>query len=148
MQIESHSVAENRTFSWEATGMAVSRFEDLIGWQRSRELNKLTQKITSTKPLNRNFTLRDQMQRSSLSIMSNIAEGFDRGGDKEFIQFLYISKGSCSELRSQLYAAKDAGYLDKEDFESAHGLAEETSKILQGLIKAIKKRDETGHKFK
>ncbi len=128
--------------------MSVSRFEDLIGWQRSRELNQLTHKITSKKGLNRDFALRDQMRRSSLSVMSNIAEGFDRGGDKEFVQLLYVSKGSCSELRSQLYAAKDAGYLDPEEFKMAFGLAEETSKILQGLIKAIKKRDETGHKFK
>ena len=128
--------------------MGVTRFEDLIGWQRSRELNKLTYEFTQKGPLNKEFTLRDQMRRSSLSVMSNIAEGFDRGGDKEFVQYLFISKGSCSELRSQLYAAKDVGYLDPEEFKTAFELAEETSKILQGLIKAIKKRDETGHKFK
>jgi four helix bundle protein len=87
------------------------------------------------------------MTRASLSVMSNIAEGFDRGGDKEFIQFLYYSKGSCSELRSQLYAAMDAGYLEQSDFESAFELAEETSKILQGLIKAIKTRVMKGRKF-
>jgi four helix bundle protein len=128
--------------------MGVTRFEDLIGWQRSRELNKLTYEFTQKGLLNKEFTLRDQMRRSSLSVMSNIAEGFDRGGDKEFVQYLFISKGSCSELRSQLYAAKDAGYLDPEEFKTAFELAEETSKILQGLIKAIKKREETGHKFK
>jgi len=128
--------------------MGVSRFEDLIGWQKSRKLFEKTHELTSKSPLSKNFPLRDQMRRSSLSVMSNIAEGFDRGGDKEFVQFLYVSKGSCSELRSQLYAAKDSGYIEPEEFKIAFELAEETSKILQGLIKAIKTRKETGHKFK
>ena len=77
----------------------------------------------------------------------NIAEGKGRQYKKEFIQFLYYSKGSCSELRSQLYAAKDAGYLNHDNFKSAHDLAEETSKILQGLIGAIKSRVLKGRKF-
>ena len=128
--------------------MGVTRFEELIGWQRSRELYKHAQEITSKEPLKLDFPLRDQMRRSSLSVMSNIAEGFDRGGDKEFVQLLYISKGSCSEYRSQLYAAKDAGYIDSEEFITAYELADETSRILQGLINAIKKRAEKGHKFK
>ncbi len=128
--------------------MGVSRFEDLIGWQKSRTLFKVTHEITSKPPLLKDFPLRNQMRRSSLSVMSNIAEGFDRGGDKEFVQFLFYAKGSCSELRSQLHAAKDIGYLSQDDYDNIWELAEETSKILQGLIKAIKKRDETGHKFK
>ena len=117
--------------------MKVTRFEDLIAWQRSRELFKLTQKVTSQTPLRNNYSLKDQMNRASLSVMSNIAEGFDRGGDKEFVQFLNISKASCSELRSQFYSAKDTGYLNQADFESGYALAEETSKILQGLIGSI-----------
>ena len=128
--------------------MSVSRFEDLIGWQRSRELYKLTHTITSKTLLSRDFALRDQMRRSSLSVMSNIAEGFDRGGDKEFVQLLYVSKASCAELRSQFYAAKDAGYLDQDEFKIAYELSEETSRILHGLIKSIKSREEKGHKFK
>ena len=87
------------------------------------------------------------MTRAPLSIMSNIAEGFDRGGDKEFVNYLYISKGSCSELKSQLYAAKDAGYLTQNDFEAAFQLAEEISKVLQGLINSIKTRALKGRKF-
>ena len=75
--------------------MGVTRFEDLIGWQRSRVLYKHAHEITSKEPLKLDFPLRDQMRKSSLSVMSNIAEGFDRGGEKEFVQFLYISKGSC-----------------------------------------------------
>ena len=88
------------------------------------------------------------MTRASLSVMSNIAEGSDRGGDREFIQFLSVSKGSCSELRSQLYAAKDAGFLDQDDFGSTYELAEEPSKILQGLIRAVKTRLMKGCEFR
>ena len=128
--------------------MAVERFEDLIGWQKSRELFKLTHKITTNELLSKDFNLRDQMRRSSLSVMSNIAEGFDRGGDKEFVQYLYVSKGSCSELRSQLYAAKDVGYINSEEFKKAFELSQETSKILHGLIRAVRNRQEKGHKFK
>jgi four helix bundle protein len=126
----------------------VKVFEDLIGWQKSRKLFRLVHKITSKPPLSKDFPLRDQMRRSSLSVMSNIAEGFDKGGDREFVQFLFHAKGSCSELRSQLYAANDIGYLDEREYKEISGLAEETSKVLQGLINALKKRDLTGHKFK
>lgn len=127
--------------------MKVVRFEDLIAWQKSRELFKLTHEVVSKSPLSKNYPIKDQMTRTSLSVMSNIAEGFDRGGDKEFVQYLYVSKGSCSELRSQLYAAKDIGHLEHSDFESAYELAEETSKILQGLIKSMKNRGMKGRKF-
>ena len=128
--------------------MKITRFEDLIGWQKSRKLFKKTHEITSKPPLLKDYALRDQMRRASLSVMSNIAEGFDRGGDKEFVQYLFHAKGSCGELRSQLHAARDIGYINQDDYEAIWELAEETSKILQGLIKAIKKRDVTGHKFK
>jgi len=128
--------------------MGVKRFEDLIGWQKSKELFKLTHGVISKPPILKDFALRDQMRRASLSVMSNIAEGFDRGGDKEFVQFLFHAKGSCAELRSQFHAAQDIGYLNQDDYKLLSELAEETSRILQGLIKAIKKRDETGHKFK
>lgn len=128
--------------------MGVTRFEDLIGWQKSRKLLKKTYEITSKQPLLKDFPLRDQMRRASISVMSNIAEGFDKGGDKEFVQFLFHAKGSCAELRSQLYAARDIGYLKHDDYREIWELAEETSRILQGLIKAVKKREITGHKFK
>ena len=127
--------------------MKISRFEDLIAWQKSRVLFKEIEWMTSRQPLSRNYPLRDQMVRSSLSVMSNIAEGFDRGGNKEFIQYLYVSKGSCSELRSQLYAANDAGYLDQSEYEAVFSLAEETSRIIQGLISALKKSSIKGRKF-
>ena len=128
--------------------MGVTRFEDLIAWQRSRELFQYTHEIAGKLPLIKDYSLRDQMRRASLSVMSNIAEGFDRGGDKEFIQFLFLAKGSCAELRSQLIAANDIGYLNKDDYQALFSLTEETSRILQGLITAVKTREEKGHKFK
>ena len=127
--------------------MKVRRFEDLIAWQRSRDLFKFVSQVTTQPPLSKNYPVKDQITRASLSVMANIAEGYDRGGDKEFIQFLYYSKGSCSELRSHLCAARDAGYLEQGDFEAAFELAEETSKILQGLVKSVKERGKQGRKF-
>jgi len=127
--------------------MKITRFEELYAWQRSRELFRMTQRLISQRPLSGNFPLKDQMTRSSLSVMSNIAEGFDRGGNREFIHYLYLSKGSCSEFRSQLYAAVDSGNLGPEDFEAAFALAEETSRIIQGLIHALRKSERKGRKF-
>ena len=127
--------------------MKITRFEDLIAWQRSRELFRMTSQLASRKPLSGNYPVKDQMTRSALSVMSNIAEGFDRGGNKEFIQYLFVSKGSCAEFRSQLYAAKDGGLLEQGDFEAMYSLSEETSKILQGLIGALKRSNKKGRKF-
>jgi four helix bundle protein len=147
MRIEPVSATVQIQIFKEVAGMKISRFEDLIAWQKSRELFKIMHKMISQKPLSANYPMRDQMTRSSLSVMSNIAEGFDRGGNREFIQFLYVSKGSCSELRSQLFAAKDAGYLSQEDFSTLYNLADEISRIIHGLIEALKRSQKKGNKF-
>ncbi len=81
----------------------IEKFEDIIAWQKARDNDKMVYELTHNSSFSKDFSLIDQMRRSSGSIMDNIAEGFERGGNKEFIQFLYISKGSASELRSQLY---------------------------------------------
>ena len=88
----------------------ISKFEELIAWQKSREL-------TNGKEFGRDFGLKDQIQRAAVSIMSNIAEGFERAGRAEFHQFLVIAKGSCAEVRSQVYVALDAGYISKAEFD-------------------------------
>jgi len=88
----------------------ISKFEELIAWQKSRELVTAIYKVTNGKEFSRDFGLRDQIQRAAVSIMSNIAEGFERAGRAEFHQFLVIAKGSCAEVRSQLYIALDIGY--------------------------------------
>lgn len=115
----------------------IERFEDLIAWQKARELTKNIYKITKPGDFSKDFGLRDQIRRSSVSIMSNIAEGFERGGRSEFNQFLVYAKGSCAEFRSQLYVALDAEYIDAITFQNLDVLARETSRIVGGLRAAV-----------
>ena len=91
--------------------MRVEHFEDLEIWKEARRLTKEIYRLTSEPKFSRDFGLRDQTQRAAVSIMSNIAEGFERSGNQEFAQFLYVAKGSCGEIRSQLYVAVDQGYI-------------------------------------
>ena len=115
--------------------MTIEKFEDIISWQKSKSLTIRVYQIFKD---SKDFSFRDQMQRASVSIMNNIAEGFDRKGDKEFIHFLYIAKGSCSEVRSMLYLAHELKYISKEDFSELINTSLEISKLLNGLIKSIK----------
>jgi four helix bundle protein len=94
--------------------MQIKNFADLEIWQAARDLTKGIYTITKFAQFSKDFGLRDQMQRAAVSIMSNIAEGFERGGNQEFVQFLYIAKGACGEVRSQLYAALDQNYIDSK----------------------------------
>jgi four helix bundle protein len=122
------------------------QFEDLEIWQKSRELCKNIYKNTNYELFNKDFKFRDQIRASSGSIMDNIAEGFERNGNKEFIQFLYIAKGSCGETRSQLYRALDNNYIGEGEF---HFLRDETlviSKSILAFIQYLKKSEITGHK--
>lgn len=121
----------------------VERFEDLIAWQRARELTKQIYLISGTGDFAKDWGLRDQIRRASVSVMSNVAEGFDRAGRAEFHQFLVIAKGSCAEVRAQLYVALDAGYIGKEQFDRIYVVAEETGRIVNGLRAAVERqRDE------
>src|SRR4030043_274721 len=110
----------------------ISKFEELIAWQKSRELVTAIYKVTNGKELSRDFGLRDQIRRAAVSIMSNIAEGFERAGRAEFHQFLVIAKGSCAEVRSQLYIALDIGYISQAEFDRVHEMAIETGRIIGG----------------
>jgi len=118
----------------------IEKFEDLIAWQKARELTKNIYKINRQGEFNKDFGLRDQIRRASVSIMSNVAEGFERGGRSEFHQFLVIAKGSCAELRSHLYVALDADYIDEQTFQRLYSLAEETKRIVSGLRAAVYKQ--------
>jgi four helix bundle protein len=117
-----------------------SRFEDLQIWQKARELTRQIYDVTSRRAFSRDFGLRDQIRRASVSVMSNIAEGFERGSDAEFGRFLLIAKGSCGEVRSQLYVASDQGYLDEHNFGGTMTLAIEVSRMLQGFHAQVGKR--------
>jgi four helix bundle protein len=121
-------------------GSRIDKFEDLIAWQKARELTKNIYRVTKIGEFLKDFGLRDQIRRASVSIMSNIAEGFERGGRSEFHQFLVIAKGSCAELRSQLYVALDAEYIDIPTFQGLDGLARETSRLVGGLRAAVYKQ--------
>ena len=115
----------------------IERFEDLIAWQKAKNLTRAIYEITKIGEFAKDFGLRDQIRRAAVSVMSNIAEGFDRGGHSEFHQFLVIAKGSCAELRSQLYIAKDIGYIDECIFNEVYGQILETRKLIAGLRSAV-----------
>ncbi len=110
------------------------RFEDIGAWKKARELTRLIYEVTSSGDWARDFGLRDQVRRAAVSVMSNIAEGFERQTPAEFARFLTMAKGSAGEVRSQLYVAFDMEYVDQKTFLGAFRLAEATSKMLAGLI--------------
>jgi four helix bundle protein len=128
--------------------MEVKKFEDLVVWQKARVLTNEIYKITKKSEFSKDLGLKDQIQRASVSIMSNIAEGFERGSKEEFIQFLYIARGSCGEVRTQLYVAKDQNYITEEEFQKLQKLAVEVSRLIYHLIEAVKTSSFRGQKFK
>ncbi|EKE19992.1 MAG: S23 ribosomal protein [uncultured bacterium] len=113
----------------------MEKFEDIIAWQKARQLTIFVYKIFSD---SRDFGFRDQIQRASVSIMNNIAEGFERKGDKEFSHFLYIAKGSCGEVRSMIYLAQDLRYITNKESGELLEISAEISRILSGFIKKLK----------
>jgi four helix bundle protein len=114
--------------------MGIEKFEDIIAWQKAKEMTILI--YTNFKD-SKDFGLKDQIQRAGVSVMNNIAEGFERKTNNEFKQFLYIAKGSCGEVRSMLYLVKELNTISESTFNKLYGLAEEISKILSGLIKTL-----------
>jgi four helix bundle protein len=109
-------------------------FEDLLCWQKSYDLSKNIYLLM--RPC-KDYSFKDQVQRASVSVMNNIAEGYERGGQKELRYFLFIAKGSCGEVRSMLLLARDLSYISDEDFENLNSLCVDTSKMLAGFIKKI-----------
>ncbi len=123
---------------------SIRRFEDVLGWQRARELAREIYRASASGAFAKDFTLRDQIRRASVSVLSNIAEGFERGSDREFAQFLNIAKGSVGEVRCQLYVALDQGYLSAEQFEELTERSAEVGRLLSGLISYLQKADLKG----
>jgi four helix bundle protein len=126
----------------------IQRFEDLMSWQKAREMNRLIYSVTKTGGFAKDFGLRDQIRRASISIMSNLAEGFERGGDKEFVQFLSNAKAFCGEVRSQLYTALDGDYLTTAGFKELYERSIEVSRLISGFMQYLRRSDLKGNKFK
>ncbi len=126
----------------------INKFEDIISWQQARELNRIIGKLIDEERFKKNFRLIGQIEGSAGSIMDNIAEGFERNGNKEFKQFLYIAKGSCSELRSQLYRALDRSYINQNEFDSIFAQSIKISSYIQKLINYLENSDLKGSKYK
>jgi len=118
----------------------IERFEDLIAWQKARALTHSVYKATQQGTFARDFGLSGQIQRAAVSVMSNVAEGFERGKRGEFHQFLSTAKASCAEVRSQLYVALDVGYLSDSVFGTLLLQAEEVARIVGGLRASVAKQ--------
>jgi four helix bundle protein len=118
----------------------VERFEDLIAWQKARKLTREIYQVTRQGAFARDVDLTGQIRRASVSIRSNVAEGFERGSRGEFHQFLSTAKGSCAEVRSPLYVAFDIGSLDQSKFDEFLTRAEEVGRIVGGLRASVERQ--------
>jgi four helix bundle protein len=126
----------------------VKKFEEIQSWKKARSLTNKIYQATLTGQFAKDFGLRDQVRRAAVSILSNIAEGFERGGDKEFLQFLAIAKGSAGELRAQLYVALDQQYISSETFKLLSTEVIEVSQLISGFIRYLKQSDLRGNKLR
>ncbi len=128
--------------------MGIKYFEDLQVWKTARELTSKVYAVTSDGAFSKDFGLRDQIRRAAVSVMSNIAEGYERGGNQEFIQFLSIAKGSCGEVRSQLYVAVDQAYLDRREGEKLIDEFRKLSIMINNFMEYLKGSSYKGAKYK
>ncbi len=126
----------------------IQRFEDIEAWKLARLLTNRIYDVTAKAEFNRDYGLRDQIRRASISIVSNIAEGYERDGDKEFLQFLFVAKGSCGEVRAQLSLTHDRAYISDEEFGELSSKALQLSRVISGLIKYLRQSPLTGRKYK
>ena len=126
----------------------IKRFEEIKAWQKARTLNSRVGDLIDRGQFKKSYRLINQIEGSAGSIIDNIAEGFERSGNKEFIQFLYVAKGSCGEFRSQLYRATDRKYLDQEEFDELYKIAIEVIVMIQKLIDYLEQSELKGIKYK
>lgn len=124
------------------------RFEDIEAWQKARILAKEIYAVSRQGPFAQDFGLRDQIRRASVSILSNITEGYERDGTKEFLHFLSIAKGSAGEVRAQLYVALDQDYITQDQFDHLSIQAAEISRMINGLMKYLRQSQFKGLKYK
>jgi four helix bundle protein len=112
----------------------IKSFEEIEAWKKARELTKVIYQITMEGSFSRDFGLRDQIRRAAVSVMSNIAEGFERNGNREFKRFLAIAKGSAGEVKAQLFVAKDVGFISQAQFDELYMLTTEVGKLIGGFM--------------
>ena len=117
--------------------MKIERFEDIEAWKEARKLVNRVYGVCSVNEFKKDYSLIDQIRRAAISIMANIAEGFARKGNKEFIQFLFISKSSAAELQSHLYVALDQGYIDRAQFDELYQDDDKIQRQLSNFIKYL-----------
>jgi four helix bundle protein len=129
------------------TMATIKRLEDIEAWQKARVLAKHIYETTGHGAFARDFSLKDQIRRASVSSMSNIAEGFERDGNKEFIQFLSDAKGSAGEVKSQLYVALDARFVTQPQFDELYHAADETTRLIGGFMRYLQASTYRGSKF-
>ncbi len=126
----------------------IEKFEDIIAWQKARVLTRDVYSCAKNGAFARDFGLRDQIQRASASTMANITEGFERGGDREFIQFLSNSKGSCGEVKSHLYVALDQNYIEQVRFNTLYEQASEVGRLISGFMAYLRGSNLRGNKYR
>lgn len=126
---------------------AFNRFEEIEAWQAARRLTRSIYRITNDHPFRKDVGLCGQLRRASLSVMSNIAEGFERDGNREFHHFLSVAKGSCGEVRSQLYIAMDVGYLSVDQHDELRKQSETVSRLIFGLMRHLRTSGRRGMKY-
>jgi four helix bundle protein len=126
----------------------IKRFEDIESWQLARTLTGRVHEVTREGEFGRDFGLRDQIRRASVSIMGNIAEGFERGGDREFRQFFSTAKGSAGEVKSHLYVALDARFITEQQFQDLYGMATQTGRLIGGFMTYLGRSEVKGIKFR
>lgn len=117
-------------------------------WKSGRKLRQIAHRFTRSKPFAADYALVGQIRRAAQSVTANISEGFEREGNREFIQFLSQAKGSVGEVKDELYTALDENYITQADFDSAYALAEDTTRLIGGLMSCLRRAESTGSKFK
>ena len=119
--------------------MVIERFEDIEAWKEARKIVKRVYRVCNVNGFKRDYSLGDQMRRAAVSIMANIAEGYARNGNREFIRFLFIAKSSAAELQSHLYVAMDQGYIKEDDFKEIYQDLDKIQRMISNFIKYLKK---------
>ncbi len=126
----------------------IERFEDIDAWKAARVLTAEVYRVTASGDFARDFGLKDQIRRASISIMLNIAEGFDREGNNELRQFLAVAKGSVGEVRAALYIALDARFIDEEQFETIRKMTDDTGRLIGGFMRYLSTSSYRGRKYR